>query len=264
MKGMGFQKSNGSLSIGRGGRARSTKRGFWRQNWVKIALFLVVFAGALVGGWFLFKHFAPPEVQQKIASLSRTQQLQLETSQPDKDNYTVPAAYPRYLHIPEIDVDQARILGLGVLKPDKDGGQQLDSPKNIYDTGWYNCTINPVAANKCATPTLPGGGDTNQAAVIDGHTCDDGEKCVFNNLSKLKKGDTVTVERGDGSKLNYTVDLVEIKKLADVDMSKVMRPIESGTEGLNLITCIGQWTATDSHGVPTMDERVIVYTTLQK
>jgi LPXTG-site transpeptidase (sortase) family protein len=262
--GMGFRKSRGSLNIKRSGSPHRSRSGWWKQTWFKVVLFAVVFAGALTGGWFLLKHFAPPEVQQKIASLQRAQQLNLETEKPDKDNYTVPAAYPRYLHIPEIGVDQARILGLGVLKPDKDGGQQLDSPKNIYDTGWYNCTINPVAANKCATPTLPGSGDTNQAAVIDGHTCDDGEKCVFNNLSKLKKGDTVTVERGDGSKLDYAVDLVEIKKLADVDMNKVMRPFQSGTEGLNLITCIGQWTATDAHGVPTMDERVLVYTTLQK
>jgi LPXTG-site transpeptidase (sortase) family protein len=184
-------------------------------------------------------------------------------SDAERDEYTVAPKRPRYIYIPAAGVNKARILALGVKAPGKDGRQQLDVPKNIDDVGWYDCSINPVASNRCSQPALPGGGNTKVAAVLTGHTCFSRTlTCVFDEISKLKRGDAITIERGDGQKLNYTVKKVETIKLADVDMDKAMLPIESGKEGLTLITCAGTYQGTkDANGVPTADKRVLVYAT---
>jgi LPXTG-site transpeptidase (sortase) family protein len=182
-------------------------------------------------------------------------------SQEERDDYTVPAERPRYIYIPAVNVDKARVIALGVKDPSPNGQQQLDVPTNIDDVGWYDCEINPLADKRCDQPTLPGGGSTDTAALLTGHTCfSKTMSCVFDNISKLKDGDTITIERGDRQKINYTVKKVETVKLADVDMEKAMRPIESGKEGLTLITCAGTYRGTlDANGVPTADKRVLVY-----
>jgi LPXTG-site transpeptidase (sortase) family protein len=186
-------------------------------------------------------------------------------SKKERDEYTVAPERPRYLYIPAVGIDKARMIALGVKSPGVNGQQQLDVPKNIDDVGWYDCQINPLADKRCGKPTLPGANITNSAVLLTGHTCFSRTmKCVFDSISKLKYSDTITIERGDGTKLDYTVKKVEILNLADVDMNKAMKPIESGKEGLTLITCAGKYRGTtDANGVPTADKRVLVYATLK-
>jgi LPXTG-site transpeptidase (sortase) family protein len=95
---------------------------------------------------------------------------------------------------------------------------------------------------------------------LDGHSCT-GNNCIFDNLTGLKNGAKIIIERGDGEKITYIVKEVAVVRLADVDMNKMMRPIVPNQEGLNLITCAGNWTARDSQGVVTMDKRVMVFAT---
>ncbi len=234
-----------------------------KKHWVRPAVIaLVILVIAVIGGYFLAQHFHLFDSQDTKMEQIRNDQLNIKTrpvTDNDKDNYKVAPTYPRYLTIDSIGVKKARILALGVLKPDKDGAQQLDAPQNIYDVGWYNCQINPVAKNRCSKPTLPGGGDTKNAALIDGHSCTASMDCVFNKLARLKSGDKIIVERGDGKKLNYTVQKVSVVDLKNVDMNKLMKPIAAGKEGLNLISCTGSWTAEDDQGIPTMNQRVTVY-----
>jgi len=232
------------------------RRGVWRG-----ILLAAVFAGVLAGSYFLIEHFNLFGLHDVALEQLRSEQLSLETkpvTEQDKDTYTVAPAYPRYLTIDAAGIKKARVMALGLLKPDSSGAQQIDAPKNIYDVGWWNCQINPVASKKCAQPILPGGGDTSSAAVIDGHSCT-GQNCVFNNLPKLKAGDKIVVERGDGTTVNYTVREVDIVPLNQIDMNRLMKPLAAGREGLNLITCAGSWTAKDAQGVPTMDKRVMVF-----
>ncbi|MFZ2560083.1 MAG: class F sortase [Candidatus Nanoperiomorbaceae bacterium] len=174
------------------------------------------------------------------------------------DNYKVPATHPRLLIIPSLQIN-ARVSSLGALPP-HNGGQQLDAPKNIYDVGWYDCTINPIAANRCATPKLPNDHNTTAAGLIDGHSCEGYPMtCVFNNLARLQKGATITLQLGDASNINYVVQEVDTASLNQVDMNKMLKPIVSGRNGLNLITCAGDWTTKDSRGRATMNQRVEVY-----
>jgi LPXTG-site transpeptidase (sortase) family protein len=230
----------------------------------KLVAMAAVFVAAAAAVFLLASHFGwfdTVENSNRRFEQLRNQQLDIETkpvSDQEQTDHQVAANHPRYLTIDAIGVKKARILALGVLKPSTDGTQQLDAPKNVYDVGWYDCRINPLADRRCATPALPGAGDTSTAAMLDGHSCT-AQSCVFDDLSKLKPGDKITVELGNGNQINYAVREVSVVKLSDVDMAKMMKPIVAGKEGLNLITCIGNWTAQDTQGVPTMDKRVMVF-----
>lgn len=153
-------------------------------------------------------------------------------------SYTVAADLPRALRIEKLNV-AARILPMGV---NKDNSMQ--APININDSGWYNGSSKPGEAG---------------AMVIDGHSSatNSAEHLgLFNALDTLENGDIVTVEKGDGTTLSYKVVFKETVKLDAIDMKKVMLPYGGATEGLNLITCAGQWTDKNA----TLDHRTVVYT----
>ena len=150
-------------------------------------------------------------------------------------NYKVAADLPRALYVDKLDI-AARVLPMGV---NPDGAMQ--APINIFDSGWYSGS---------ARPGTPG------AAVIDAHASGPTRQGLFAYLNTLVAGDVVTIERGDGTKLSYKVVHTETVALDAVDMTKVLLPHGTATEGLNLITCDGQWLQSSG----TYDKRTIVYT----
>ncbi|GEM_PF-762578 len=153
-------------------------------------------------------------------------------------SYKTAADAPRALTITKLGV-AARIMPMGL---NKDNSMQ--SPVNINDSGWYTGSAKP---------------GTTGAMVIDGHSSatNSAEHLgLFNNLDSLTNGDIVSIEKGDGSKLSYKVVFKETVKLDAIDMHKVMLPYGTATEGLNLITCAGQWNAKNT----TLDHRTVVYT----
>ena len=229
----------------------------------KLAVILVV-ALMVGGGLIAWRTIFPPAMKESEAMKERIQAMNLSTkqvSEQEKASHTVDANdKPKSITIPSIGVNDVRVQEIGLLSPSADGTQQMDAPKNIYDVGWYNCQINPVSANRCAKYVAPLSNNTSEAVVMDGHSCNT-NNCVFNNIGKLKPGDLIQVVSGNNKQVDYQVELVERVKLADVDMAKVMRTYQQGTPGINLITCVGSWSARDSRGVVTMDSRVIVYAT---
>jgi LPXTG-site transpeptidase (sortase) family protein len=117
----------------------------------------------------------------------------------------------------------------------------MQAPNNIYDAGWYTGSSKP---------------GQNGAMVVDGHASQTGTHYgLFGRLESLADGDKITVEKGDGTKLSFTVAKVEVVAIKDVDMNQVMVPYNSSTQGLNLITCAGDWTKDGK----TLDHRVIVF-----
>ena len=105
---------------------------------------------------------------------------------------------------------------------------ELDTPRNIFDVGWYE------ASGK------PGQGGT---AIIDGHNGGPHVHGVFKDLPVLAKGDIITIERGDGVIYNYKV--VENNSIllseANAYMPTAARSPEAGKESVTLITCTGEW-----------------------
>lgn len=177
--------------------------------------------------------------QTVSAQSNNTPQGDVDENKPsdsDVRNYSVAPDMPKTVSIPKLSIF-ARVKSLTIK-----GDGSLNAPSNIHDAGWYN---------QSAKPGSPGG-----ASLFDGHVSGPTQKGVFYKIETLKQGDIVTVERGDGSKLEYSVVKVDVTKAADVDMSKMMLPITVGKHGLNLITCTGKFDPKSK----TYESRALVYT----
>lgn len=161
--------------------------------------------------------------------------VEAEESKPNTSEYVVAPDMPRYLHIPRLDVF-SRIKPMGL-----DGSGALAAPSNIHDAGWFNGSVKP--------------GSDSGASIIDGHISGPYQKGVFANLTKLNSGDKITVEMGDGQKVNYQVVSKEVKRTEEVDMKKMMQPVTLGKHGINLISCTGKY----NKEAKQYEERVMVY-----
>lgn len=154
-----------------------------------------------------------------------------EVTQEKKDDYQVPnPSFPRYLSIPSLKISNARVVQIGTIR----NTGQLDSPKSIYDAGWY------------MKSSLPG---TRKGAVlIDGHNGGPTKGGIFENLGNLSKGSEIVIERGDGQRITYQV--VDNREMSVEDINNENNPLGMKTmlnsmdpkkEGLNMITCVGDW-----------------------
>ena len=140
--------------------------------------------------------------------------------------YVVAPDMPRKLSIPSIGVS-ARVLRMGVRSDN-----QMEAPKNIYDTGWYSGSSKPT--------------DAAGAILIDGHVSGPTKQGVFYNIKKLNTGDEISLERGDGQVSTFVVQRVETKLVSEVDMGVMMQSFDKTKLGLNLITCGGQFNAREN------------------
>ena len=149
--------------------------------------------------------------------------IETEPTEQEVREYVVAPDRPRYLSISKLGINKARILPMGV-----NASGELDTPRNIFDVGWYE------ASGK------PGQGGT---MVIDGHNGGPHVLGVFKNLPNLVSGDIITVERGDGVIYNYKV--VENQSIllseADAYMATAAKSPQPGKESVTLISCTGEW-----------------------
>ncbi len=154
------------------------------------------------------------------------------------DAHIVPAAQPRYISIPALDISKTRVVAVG-LTPNR----LLDTPKNISDTAWFE---------KSALP-----GEGSGAVVIDGHNGGITRDGVFAKLSELKQNDEIIIERGDGKKITYQVETNEtmsLEKANTTGMQDMMKSADPSKQGLSIITCAGNWIPRDK----VFDKRVMI------
>jgi LPXTG-site transpeptidase (sortase) family protein len=127
---------------------------------------------------------------------------------------------PIRLKIPKIKVD-ADIESVGLTS---DGA--MAAPIKPANAAWYNLGPRPGEQG---------------SSVIDGHFgwWKNGSQGVFNNLSKLQKGDKLYVQDGKGGTATF---VVRESRLYDpnADASDVFNS-DDGKSHLNLITCEGVW-----------------------
>ena len=184
-------------------------------------------------GFYLYVNF----IQTKDISSSSGQTVashevdETEVTQEKKDDYQVPnPSFPRYLSIPSLKISNARVVQIGTIK----NTGQFDSPKSIYDAGWYTKS------------GLPGAG--KGAVLIDGHNGGPTKGGIFENLGSLSKGSEIIIERGDGQRITYQV--VDNREMSVEDINNESNPLGMKTmlnsmdpkkEGLNMITCVGDW-----------------------
>ena len=184
-------------------------------------------------GFYLYVNF----IQTKDISSSSSQTVashevdETEVTQEKKDDYQVPnPSFPRYLSIPSLKISNARVVQIGTIK---DTGQ-LDSPKSIYDVGWYTKS------------GVPGAG--KGAVLIDGHNGGPTKGGIFENLGSLSKGSEIIIERGDGQRITYQVADNREMSVEDINnesnplgMKTMLNSMDPKKEGLNMITCVGDW-----------------------
>jgi len=149
------------------------------------------------------------------------------------DTYTVASDLPRYLFIPKLSV-KAMVKHLGLTSEN-----QIDAPKNVFDVGWYTGSAKPGHAG---------------ALLIDGHVSSDSVQGVFYGLKDLHKDDMITMEKGDGSQVQYRVVKTQVFDANNVDMAAALSPV-SAKPGLNLITCTGKVIK----GTRNYDKRLVVF-----
>ena len=157
---------------------------------------------------------APVDLEELVEEEPKTEEVREYSVAPDR---------PRYLIIDKLGIKGARVLPMGV-----DSSGALDTPRNIFDVGWF------TGSGK------PGAGGT---MIIDGHNGGPHVNGVFKRLPNLAVGDIITVERGDGVRFNYRVVDNNSIPLSEADeyMAKAAISPESGKESITLITCTGEW-----------------------
>ena len=197
-------------------------------EWVAISLLAVIFLVFLIrvisfeNSYYNEKQGSERSVGEVLSSSSEDL-IEEKPSEKEIVEYTVSPDRPRYLSISKLNIKNARVLPMSVNMKG-----ELDTPRNIFDVGWYESS------------GKPGQGGT---MIIDGHNGGPHIHGVFKDLPKLGKGDTIKIERGDGEIFRYSVvENVEVP-LAEADqyMAKAAISPESGKESITLISCTGEW-----------------------
>ncbi|HVV25671.1 MAG TPA: class F sortase [Candidatus Saccharimonadales bacterium] len=214
------------------------RRGFRRQRLVAGSFIVIGFVlAAAAAGLIIHDHAVrprPPADSLRTSSAPSSK----KPSAAAVNSYRVAPDLPKYLSIPAISVPKTRVMQLGVTKND-----QIATPNNIYNAGWYNRSAKP---------------GQNGAMFIYGHVSSWQADGVFYNLKKLKAGDTVSITRGDNKTFTYQVVSSKIYDYRQVNMNQVLAPINAGKPGLNLMTCTGQVIK----GTSEFNQRLVVFTSL--
>ncbi len=192
------------------------------KRWFLVVVLIIILG---VAGWFAYKWYTTGDtpVVLPIASANSTVD-ESDVSFDQIKEHAVSAKQPRYISISSIDLGLTRIYPVGL-----DESNLLKVPTNIHDVGWYE---------KSGTP-----GDGG-VILLDGHNGGINTKGAFAQLSRLKKGDTITLERGDGEEFIYQVvenQSMSIEEVNATGMTLMGISAEPGKEGLNLIGFDGKW-----------------------
>jgi hypothetical protein len=213
----------------------STMRYGWTQKsmLVSAAAVLVIIAGIVV--IFSSSHSsrivtmqvqAMSEPNGEVTTKATSQADELSQLSEDRipqavvDSYSVSPDIPKYISIPKISIDKTRILRMGM---DENG--LIKTPRNMWDTGWYEGSAKP--------------GDTTGAMLIVGHVSGPTEGGVFYNLYRLSIDDQITITGGDGRLSNYKV--VSKEEVSDgMNINNYLISKKTDKPGLTLMTSSGE------------------------
>lgn len=151
-------------------------------------------------------------------------------------SYSVASDIPKYISIPKIKISKTRILRMGV-----DASGSIKTPRNVWDTGWYEGSSKPS--------------DTTGAALIVGHVSGPTNGGIFYNLYRLAAGDEINVTQGDGTVLTYKVVSKEEVPVDEINMNNYLVSKNVDKAGLTLMTCTGEF----NPKTQTFDKRLAVF-----
>lgn len=201
----------------------------------KITSILLIIAWLALAGYIGFYFWQKINHKPGVTTITHsdgtvTKVDETPVTEQKKQEYVVPADQPRYLSVEDMGISNARITKIGLVGKTN----QLDAPISIYDAGWYVSSAKPGAGSG--------------AVLVDGHNGGPNYDGIFKRLGSLRKGAKITIERGDGNKFTYQViDNREmlVSEINDPNnkygMSTMLNSIDPSKEGLNIITCVGDW-----------------------
>jgi LPXTG-site transpeptidase (sortase) family protein len=210
----------------------------WRIAATCVGVFVLVFGAADITTRLAHAAFGN---NASLMSFAPAVALEGGTKAPIK---TAPAAVatttqlvPVRLQIPSIGVN-AKVEQVGK----KDDGS-MGTPSTFGDVAWY------------APGSAPGQAGN---AVIDGHVNNALTTAgVFEHLSQVALGDTITVLNASGTPINFTVTKVEEYPADSAPAASIFAV--TGPSQLVLITCDGSWVPNQK----TFDKRLVVFASLK-
>jgi sortase A len=139
---------------------------------------------------------------------------------------------PVRLQIPSIGIDTL-ITSLGMTS-----SGAMDTPEDPNQVGWFDLGPRP--------------GEVGSAVIAGHREWNRGATAVFDNLSKLKPGDSIFILTGTGMSLTFVVKESQLFS-RDANAKPIFTSL-SGTH-LNLITCDGIWDRSEK----SYSERLVVF-----
>lgn len=143
---------------------------------------------------------------------------------------------PTQIRIPKIGVDAPFTEPLGVTS-----SYEIQVPRGYEEVGYYKYGPAPGAMGP---------------AVVLGHVDSFAGPAVFYSLGQLEVGDTIEIDREDGTTAVFAVDRLEHHTQAGFPTEKVYSDIDHA--GLRLITCSGTY----DRGEERYSHNLIVFATL--
>lgn len=198
----------------------------------RLIIFLILVA-TIGSGWLAYRWYTlgeiPPFISLPSSFIADTTIDESFISEQEKSKHNVGPRHPRFLSIPSINLDKARIQSVGMTNKNV-----LEMPGNIHDVGWYKKSSYP--------------GQGYEVVLLDGHSYGSKSNGPFANLSELKEGETIIVERGDGKLFRYKVTDItqESSNVANTDgIKRLLQPVNDDKEALGIISPSGRWIPRD-------------------
>jgi LPXTG-site transpeptidase (sortase) family protein len=133
--------------------------------------------------------------------------------------YDVADSQPKIIRAPAI-----RMEGL-IQKVGLDQEGKIAVPGNVNVAGWYVDRAKPGSKG---------------LSIIDGHVSGKYTEGIFHDLGKLKPGDDLSVEYGNGQKHAFKV--IDVREMPSADADKALFEQDPAVSSqLNLITCSGRF-----------------------
>ena len=193
-------------------------------------------------GYRFYMNGEQPPVPLAVASAKQDVE-ETPVDETDVIQHKVSESEPRTISIPSLDIEDSRVLPVGLGK-----NGEPETPTNVHDTGWYNKSAQP--------------GDLTSALLVNGHSAGPSQDGVFKQLPKLTKGSDIVIERGDGELFTYEVHEVKVVTLSELQrdgMKALSASIDPVMQGLNIMSPTGNWIPAKE----TYDKRVVVRAALK-
>jgi hypothetical protein len=180
----------------------------------------------------LFGYFATPRF---VGYFEPPDASFLEAERPA---YVMPGSLPVRLRVPKLAIDAPFEEPLG-LKPNK----EIEVPGGFDTVGWYKYGPQPGSLGP---------------AVVLGHVDSYEGAAVFYHLGQLAVGDSIFIDREDGTVAEFVVTELERIPQSEFPQDRVYGNIDHA--GLRLVTCTGVY----DHGAYRYSHNLIVYAELKE